>query len=109
MIKLVIKWILFAFVIMGTCYLPGISVDGFPYAMLVALLLTIASIFIKPILKIVTFPANLLSFGLFNFVINFAILYAVSIFVPQYHLENYLSAFIASVLIALAYSIIKKV
>ena len=108
MIRLVIKWLIFALVIMGTCYLPGISVDGFSYAMLVALVLTIASIFIKPILKLVTFPLNMLTFGLFNFVINYAILYAASYFVPQYHLENNLSAFFASVIIAVAFSILKK-
>lgn len=109
MIKLIIKWLIFALVIMGTCYLPGISVDGFPYAMLVALVLTLASIFVKPILKLVTFPINLLTFGLFNFVINYAILYATAYFVPQYHLTNGMSAFFASVIIAIAFSILKKV
>ncbi len=108
MIKLIIKWLIFALVIMGTCYLPGISVDSFWFAMLIAAVLTIVNIFIKPLLKLIAFPLNLLSFGLFNLVINFGILYAVSYFIPQYHLENTLSAFIASVIIAISYVIIKK-
>lgn len=109
MLKLIIKWILFALVIMGTCYLPGIGVDGFQFAMLIAAVLTLVNIFIKPILKLISFPINLLSFGLFNFVINFVILYAVAYFIPQYHLENPLSAFIASVIIAICYVLLKKV
>ncbi|MBP3846815.1 phage holin family protein [bacterium] len=108
MIKLIIKWLIFALVIMGTCYLPGISVDSFWFAMLIAAVLTIVNIFIKPLLKLIAFPLNLLSFGLFNLVINFGILYAVAYFIPQYHLENTLSAFIASVIIAISYVIIKK-
>ncbi len=106
--KLIIKWIIFALVIMGTCYLPGIHVDSFWFAMLVAAVLTIVNIFIKPIIKLLTFPINLLTFGIFNLVINFGILYGISYFIPQYHLDNYLSGFISSIIIAIAYCIIKK-
>ena len=109
MLKLIIKWLIFAGVIMGTCYLPGISVDGFEFAMLIAFVLTIINIFIKPLLKLVAFPINLLTFGLFNLVINFGILYGVSYLIPQYHLENLQSAFYASVIIAVAFVILKKV
>lgn len=109
MIKLIIKWLIFAGVIMGTCYLPGISVDGFEFAMLIALVLTLVNIFIKPLLKLIAFPINLISFGLFNLVINFGILYAVSYLISQYHLENPLNAFFASVIIAVAFVILKKV
>mgnify|MGYP002623976382 CR=1 FL=1 len=106
--KLIIKWLIFALIIMGTCYLPGIEVDGFWFAMLVAAVLTLINIFIKPLLKLIAFPLNMLSFGLFNLVINFGILYAVSYFIPQYHITNMLSCFIASIAIAISYVIIKK-
>lgn len=108
MVKLVIKWVIFALVIMGTCYLPGISVESFWYAMLIAAVLTLINIFIKPIIKLLAFPINLLSFGLFNLVINFGILYAIAYFMaPAYKLENPLSAFVASIVIAVAYCILK--
>ena len=109
MIKVVIKWIIFALVIMGTCYLPGIKVDGFEFAMLIAAILTVINLVAKPIIKLITFPINMLTFGLFGLIINLGILYAVSYFIPQYHLENFLSAFIASVAIAVAYFILKKI
>ncbi len=109
MTKLLIKWILFAGIIMATCYLPGISVENFAYAMLIALILTVVNIFVKPILKLVTFPINMLSCGLFNLVINFGILMAISYFIPQYEVHDLLSGFIASVGIAVSYCIIKGI
>ncbi len=109
MLKLIIKWLIFAGVIMGTCYLPGISVEGFQFAMLIAFVLTVVNIFIKPLLKLIAFPINLLSFGLFNLVINFGILYGVSYLIPQYHIADILSGFIASVVIAVAYVLLKNV
>ena len=107
--KLVIKWVIFALVIMATCYLPGVSVENFAFAMLIAAILTIINIFIKPIIKLLAFPINLFTFGLFNLVINFGILYAVAYFIPQYSLENPLNAFYASLIIAITYTILKKI
>ena len=108
MIKLIIKWVVFALVIMATCYLPGISVESFWYAMLIAAILTIINIFIKPIIKIIALPINIVTLGLFNLVINMGILYAIAYFVPQYKLDNLLSGFIASLIIAAAYTVLKK-
>ena len=109
MIKLVIKWLIFAFIIMATCYLPGIEVAGFEFAMLIALILTVINVFFKPILKLLTFPINLLTFGLFNMIINLGILYGISYFIPQYQIRDFLSGFYASVIIAVSYFILKKI
>lgn len=107
--KLIIKWILFALIIMGICYLPGIKVESFWFAMLVAAALTIVNIFIKPIIKLLAFPINLFTFGLFNLVINFGILYGTAYLIPQFQLTNMLSAFIASIIIAIFYCVLKRV
>ena len=71
--KIIIKWLIFAGIIMATCYLPGIEVENFGCAMLVALVLTIINLFIKPIIKLLTFPINIFTFGIFNLLLNFAI------------------------------------
>ena len=105
---LFIKWVIFALVIMGTCYLPGIEVENFWYAMLIAAILTIINTFIKPIIKIITLPINFVTLGLFNLVINLAILYLTAYFVPQYTITNLLSGFIASLIIAFSFAILKK-
>lgn len=107
--KIILKWIIFALVIMGTCYLPDIKVESFAFAMLVAAAITIVNVFIKPIVKLLALPINLFTFGLFNLVINFGMLYGITYLIPQYQLGNRLSAFIASVIIAVAYCILKKI
>ena len=107
--KIIIKWVLFALVIMGTCYLPDIKVENFAFAMLVAAAVTIVNVFIKPIVKLLALPINLFTFGLFNLVINFGMLYGISYLIPQYELGNVMSAFIASIIIAIAYCILKKI
>lgn len=109
MIKLIIKWLIFAGVILAVCYLPGIHITSFVYAMLVAAVLTLVNVFIKPIIKLVTFPINMFTFGLFNLIINFAILYAISYFIPEFSLTNPLTAFYASLVIAIAYAVIKEI
>lgn len=107
--KIIIKWIIFALVIMGTCYLPGVKVDNFAFAMLVAAILTAINVFIKPIIKFIAIPINIFSFGLFNFVINLGILYLVSFIIPQYNLNNFFSAFLSSIIIAVSYCLIKNI
>lgn len=107
--KIILKWIIFALVIMGTCYLPDIKVESFAFAMLVAAAITIVNVFIKPIVKLLALPINLFTFGLFNLVINFGMLYGITYLIPQYQLGNMLSAIIASVIIAVAYCILKKI
>ncbi len=109
MIKLMIKWVIFALVIVATCYLPGIQVENFAFAMLVAAIITVVNIFIKPIVKLLTFPINMMTFGLFNLVLNFGMLYGISYFIPQYSLNDFVSAFIASVAISVSYFILKRI
>ena len=100
--KLIIKWLIFALVIMGTCYIPGISIDSFWYAIPIAAVITLLSIFVKPVLKFIAMPINMLTLGFFNLIINMCILYAASDFI------SILSGFIASIIIAIAFGIIKR-
>lgn len=107
--KLIVKWLVFALIITVTCYLPGIEVENFVYAMLISAILTLINIFIKPLIKLVTFPINVLTFGIFNLIINFGILYGIAYFIPQYKLAEPLSAFLASIIIAICYGILRKI
>ncbi|MBR1424911.1 phage holin family protein [bacterium] len=109
MMKLIFKWVIFAIVIMALCYLPGIEVESFWFAMLVAAVLTFVNIFIKPIVKLLTFPINLVTLGLFNIVINIGMLYLTAFLVPQFEVENFLSAFLASIVIAVSSDLLKRV
>jgi putative membrane protein len=66
-----------------------------------ALLLGIFNSIIRPLLIILTLPINIISFGLFIFVINGLILYVISMLVPGFELRNLGSAILASILISI--------
>lgn len=73
----------------------GIFYSGFSYNHDYVILLSAAaifallSIFIKPVLKILSLPFNLLTFGFFSFLINIIILYGVSYFVHSFKIIGF--------------------
>lgn len=57
---------------------PGVHINNFWGAILVAIVLTLLNIFVKPILQFVSIPVTLLTLGLFLFVINAVIILLAS-------------------------------
>lgn len=101
-------------------FYPGFSYGGnYLTLFFAASIFALLTIFVKPILKLLSLPFNLLTFGFFSFLINIVILYGVSNFVndfkiigfhfsgysfsgfiiPSYDLSQLVSALVASVLI----------
>lgn len=60
----------------------GFHVEGFGTAILVAIVLGVVNTIIKPILLILTAPINILTLGLFTFVINAFVLVIVAAIIP---------------------------
>lgn len=61
-------------------YLPGVTFEGSFQALLLAgTALGLLNFFIKPLLVIITFPLQILTLGLFSFIINIAIVYFVDL------------------------------
>jgi putative membrane protein len=80
---------------------PWAEVDD-PLALFVAaLLLGIFNTIIRPVLILLTLPINILTFGLFIFVINGLILYVISLLVPGFHLSGFAAAVFTSILVSL--------
>ena len=98
----IIKWILFALVIMFTAWLiPGISVDSFWNALWVCVILGIINIFIKPFIFFISLPINILTLGLFGFVINALLLLLTSHITPGFTVDGFLSALFGSVILSI--------
>lgn len=69
----------------------GVKVfGGFSTFLLAGFAFSLISLVIKPILKIVTLPLNLLTFGGFSFFINVILLYILTIFVPQISIHAFM-------------------
>jgi len=86
----IIKFLLTGLAVLLTAYLlPGVHVENYGYALLVALVLSIANAFVKPILIIFTVPLTVLTLGLFLLAINAIIILIVDYFVPGFTVDGF--------------------
>lgn len=66
-----IRFLLSGLAVLLTAYLlPGVSVDHYGYALLVAVVLSLVNAIVKPILVFLTIPITIVTLGLFLLVIN---------------------------------------
>jgi putative membrane protein len=86
--------------------LPGISLNNFGTAILVAVGLAIVNTLIKPILSLLTLPITILTLGLFTLVINGLMVWLVSLFVHTFVVQNFLWAMVFSIVISIISSIL---
>ena len=97
-----LRWLILTFAIIATSYLiDGIQVSGFLSAFFAAAILGILNSFFRPILLILTLPVNILSLGLFTFVINALMLMMVSGVISGFKVYGFWSAVFGSLLISL--------
>jgi putative membrane protein len=82
---LLLRWlVLTAAVLTASWLLDGIRVNGIFPAFLAAALLGILNAILRPLLILLTLPLNILTLGLFTFVINALMLMIVSAIIPQF-------------------------
>jgi putative membrane protein len=87
-------------VLLAANVVPGISVAGFWTAVLVAIILGILNVTIGPILKLLTLPLSIVTFGLFLLVINALMFWAAS-FVKGFHVSGFWPAFFGSLIVTI--------
>ncbi len=89
-----IRWLLNGLALLLTSRLvEGISVDGYFSALLASAFLGILNAFIRPVFIILTLPINILTLGLFTFVINGIVLMMVSGVIKGFVVAGFWSAF----------------
>ena len=99
---LVIRWLVLAAAIMGASYLlEGIEVKGFFSALGAAAMLGILNAFFRPVLLILTLPINILSLGLFTFIINALMLKMASGVIPGFDVRGFWTALLGALIITL--------
>jgi putative membrane protein len=97
MINFIIKYLIIAAAIMfGAKYITGIRIDSFETSILVALAMGFANTFVKPILKLISFPITILTLGLFLLVINVIVVYLVAYFVKGFTVNGFIPPLIFS-------------
>lgn len=79
----------------------GFEVSGFFSAFFSAIVLGFVNTFIWPILIFLTLPINILTLGLFTFVVNGAVLKIVAAIMPGFRLHSWLAAIFGAVLLSI--------
>jgi len=69
--------------------LPGVKVDGFGTAIAVAVVLGLVNAFLAPALLLLTLPINILTLGLFTFVIMGGLVMLTARMVPGFHVAGF--------------------
>ena len=84
--------------------LPGVDVESIWTAILVAVILGVVNMFLKPVLFFLTLPITIITLGLFTVVINGLLILLVDWFVAGFRVENLLWAILFSLVISLVSS-----
>ena len=107
--KLFFKLVFTALGIMAAALVvPGITVTSFWVALLVAVVLGILNMTLGAVLKILTLPLSLVTFGLFLLVINVFVFWAAS-FVKGFHVAGFWPAFLGSIIVTVVSLVGKKI
>lgn len=92
-------------VVVAAYLLPGVSIDGFMTAIIVAIVLSIFNAVVKPVLIVLTIPATILTLGLFLFVINALIILLADYAVDGFTVNGFWWALLFSFLMSLLNSL----
>ncbi len=98
--KLILRWLINAVALLVvTQIVPGFAVASFYYALIAALILGLVNAVIRPVLIVLTLPLNILTLGLFTFVINAGLIWFVSTFVKGFEVAGFLPALLAAIIL----------
>lgn len=105
--KFIMRIIVTSIVAFGLSYiLKGIKMDSFWTAIILAVVLALLNAILKPILIILTFPITIVTFGLFLFVINAAIILLADKLIDGLKVEGFWWALLFSLLLSIVTSVL---
>ena len=103
MIVLIAKWLIVTLSFLLAAYLvPGIVVESFYTALILAFVWGVINLTVKPILTILTLPVSILTLGLFSFVINALLLLFLGTIIKGFEVDGFIAAFLGALVIAIA-------
>jgi len=101
-VGLLIKFIVNVLALLVVSYLiPGFEFESMSATLVTAVVIGIVNISIKPLVQIITLPISVITLGITAFLINVAILYLISYFVPGFTIVSFVTAITASIVLSL--------
>ncbi len=101
MIRMLLQWVLNAVALwIVSRTVSGFVVSDLSSAMIAVVVIGLFNATFGLLLKIITLPLEILSFGLFFLVINAVVLKFASLFVPGFRVETFTAAFLGALALA---------
>ncbi len=88
---------------------PGISIaGGWVTILMVSLVWSVVITVIRPVLSILTLPITILTLGLFSFVLNALLFWAMELIVPGFDVAGFVPALLGSIVLSIITWVIQK-
>ena len=101
LLMMLLRWVVSAVALLITSYVvPGFKVKNFKGALVACALIGLANVFIRPLLLFLTLPLNILTLGLFTFVVNAIILRLCAGVLRDFDIKGWFAAIIGAVVLA---------
>ncbi|NLY55048.1 MAG: phage holin family protein [Firmicutes bacterium] len=104
---LLLRWLVNAIALLLTTFLvDGVELSGFGSALFASAILGIVNAMIRPALLFLTLPFNILTLGLFTFVINALMLLLTASVVSGFNITGFWAAFVGAIVLSIVSAII---
>ena len=108
--NMILKWILFALLIMFIAWvIPGITVTGFISALIVVIVLSIVNLFIRPLVELISLPLNVITLGIFSLIVNALLFLLAAKFSPGFQIDGFWSGFFGALILSVFTPMIDKI
>lgn len=108
--KILIRLLVNILALVIVAYLvPGFTLDTLMAALVAAVVIGIINTLIKPIIQLLALPITLITFGIFAFIINVALLWLASFIVAGFQIDGFFTAVIASIVLSLVSWFLNKI
>ena len=95
-------WLLSALALLITSrFVEGFEIKSFKSALTASIVIGLLNAVLRPILLLLTLPINILTLGLFTFVVNAIVLRAAAALMSTFRITDWMSAIIAALVLAI--------
>jgi putative membrane protein len=99
---LIVRWLILTIAILSAAYfIQGVHISSFAAAFFAAALLGVLNALFRPVLILLTLPINILTLGLFTFVINALLLKITAALIPGFELQGFWPAILGALVISI--------
>lgn len=98
--RLLLRWVINALaLLLITKIVVGVHVDTFYAALIAALVIGLLNAIVRPVLILLTLPVNIVTLGLFTFVINAGLVWLTQTMVKGFDIDGFLPALMAALIL----------